>query len=112
MKIPLKKNNAGMTLVELMVAMTIFAMIISSVFLTVQYMSMARMNTAHRMELTQQLYLFQEQLFTLIKDGGTIDFEEYWNRKVFGTETKNGHYKTPTGFGNYGKGGSVGEDNF
>ncbi len=104
----LLKNNRGMTLVELMVSMTIFAIIISAVLLTIQYMSIARINTAHRMSLTQELYFFQEQLFTAIKDGGTIDFEEYWNRKVFSEETGSGHYTKKSGFGNYGRGGDGG----
>lgn len=91
-----------MTLVELMISMTIFAIIISTVLLTIQYMSIARVNTAHRMSLTQELYFFQEQLFTAIKDGGTIDFEEYWNRRIIGTTTGSGYYTDRSGFGNYG----------
>ncbi len=36
----------------------------------------------NRIALTDELYFFSEQLFTTIKDGGTIDYEEYWNRSA------------------------------
>lgn len=73
-----------MTLLELMISMTIFSLIMLSVVASVQSMSMARIKSMNRMALTEQLYFFSEQLFTEIKNGGTIDYEEYWNRKVFG----------------------------
>ena len=58
----------------------------------------------NRIALVEQLYAFQEVLFTEIKDGGTLDFEEYWNRKNFpdGLNTGSWHYIYPSGIGNYG----------
>ncbi|MDP5039196.1 MAG: hypothetical protein NWP80_02010, partial [Candidatus Gracilibacteria bacterium] len=58
--------------------------------------------------ITQDSFYFGQKLFEEIKFGGTIDYEEYFNRKVIGTTTQNGHYKIKTGFGNFGQGGSVG----
>lgn len=52
-------------------------------------MTIARIKNMNRLALTDQLYLFSEQLFTTIKNGGTIDYEEYWNRKTFNTDVKN-----------------------
>jgi hypothetical protein len=36
----------------------------------------------NRVALLEELYFFSEQLFTTIKDGGTLDYEEYWNRQA------------------------------
>jgi hypothetical protein len=54
------------------------------------------------------LYYNVERLAGIVKEGGIIDYEEYWNRAAVGTGITNGHYSLPTGFGNYGKGGVVG----
>lgn len=82
--------------------MTLFALIITSVILAVENLSIARIKTLNRVALLEELYLFSEQLFTGIKDGGTLDYEEYWNRQAVGTATQSGHYTLPTGLGNYG----------
>jgi prepilin-type N-terminal cleavage/methylation domain-containing protein len=98
-------KNKGFTILELMISMTLFAMIITSVILAVEHLSIARIKTLNRVALMEELYFFSEQLFMKIKDGGTIDYEEYWNRQAVGTETQSGHYMKPTGVGNYGTGG-------
>lgn len=52
----------------------------------------------------EQLYTFQEVLFTEIKDGGTLDFEEYWNRRIWpwANGIEKWHYKNPSWFWNFG----------
>ncbi len=95
------------TILELMISMTLFAMIITSVILAVQSLMVARTKTLNRVTLLEDLYFFSEQLFTDIKDGWTIDYEEYWNRKSVGIATQSGHYISPTGVGNYGLGGTL-----
>jgi prepilin-type N-terminal cleavage/methylation domain-containing protein len=81
----LRNNRSGFTLIELMLAMTVFAIIMSSVLLAVENMSIARIKTENRIKLLEELYFFSEQLVGNIKDGGTIDYEEYWNRQSVGT---------------------------
>jgi prepilin-type N-terminal cleavage/methylation domain-containing protein len=98
-------KNKGFTILELMISMTLFAIIITSVILAVENLSIARIKTLNRVALMEELYFFSEQLFMKIKDGGTIDYEEYWNRQAIGTQTQSGHYLAPTGVGNYGTGG-------
>ncbi len=107
------KNNRGFTILELMISMTLFALIITSVILAVENLSIARIKTLNRVALLEELYFFSEQLFTGIKDWGVIDYEEYWNRQAVGTRVlsgsyMNGHYLDPTGIGNYGKNGILG----
>lgn len=96
-----------MTLMELMISMAIFSLIMVSVLSSVQSMMVARIKTMNRIALTEQLYLFSEKLFSEIKDGGTLDYEEYWNRKIYNTQTQSGHYMSPSWLGNYGGTGTT-----
>ena len=68
-----------------MISMAVFSLIMISIMSAVQSMTVARIQNMNRIALTDQLYMFSEQLFTEIKNGGTIDYEEYWNRKNFDT---------------------------
>ncbi|MBP9779314.1 type II secretion system protein [Candidatus Gracilibacteria bacterium] len=104
----IKINNIsqrGFTLVEIILGMTIFGLIMTSVLLSVQNMSFARIKTENRVKLLEELYFFSEKLSTNIKEGGTLDYEEYWNRNSYNTVEGTGHYMFPTGVGNYGSGG-------
>jgi hypothetical protein len=49
-----------------------------------------------------------ERIVQTVKEGGAIDYEEYFDRTVVGTATTAGHYAVSTGFGNYGAGGFMG----
>ena len=42
----------------------------------------ARTRSVTRISLLEELYFFSEKLATSIKDGGIIDYEEYWNRQA------------------------------
>ena len=77
------KNKAGFTLVEIILAMTVFAVIMTSVILSVENMSIVRIKTENRIKLLEELYFFSEQLVSNVKEGGTVDYEEYWNRKSY-----------------------------
>lgn len=90
-----------------MISMTLFALIITSVLLAVESLSIARIKTLNRVALLEELYYFSENLFTGIKDGGTIDYEEYWNRMSIWTATQSWHYQNITGVWNYGSGGTI-----
>lgn len=100
-------RNSGMTIMELMVSMAVFSLIMISVLVSVQSMTVARIKSMNRIALIEQLYFFSEQFFTEIKNGGTIDYEEYWNRRALGSQMSSGHYRDPSGVGNYGKDGNV-----
>lgn len=77
-----------------MLAMTVFAVIMTAVLLSVQNLSIARIKTENRIKLLEELYYFSEQLVNNIKDGGTIDYEEYWNRKSYSTLIGSGSVTT------------------
>lgn len=91
-----------------MIGMTIFSMIMIVILDSVANITIARTKSMNRVSLLEELYYFSESLATKIKDGGTLDYEEYWNRQMVGISTGSGHYVTPTWDGNYGAGGQLG----
>jgi prepilin-type N-terminal cleavage/methylation domain-containing protein len=82
MRFSKKINNQGFTLFELMVSMTIFGLLMISVLDSVANIGIARTKSMTRIILLEELYFFSEKLASSIKDGGIIDYEEYWNRQV------------------------------
>lgn len=78
-------GNKGFTLFEISITMAIFAMLMIAVLLSVENMSIARIKTDNRVALLQELYFFSEQLVTNVKEGGILDYEEYWNRTSYNT---------------------------
>lgn len=101
-------NPSGFTLVEMIISITIFAIIIIMAFDAMGNIGILRTRVSSRLDLNSELYSTTEKFVDLIKTGGDIDYEEYWNRKVVGTDTSSGHYALFSGFGNYGSGGSLG----
>ena len=89
-------NKKGFTIFELSIGMTIFASLMIAILSSVSYISVARQKSEDRILLLQDLYFFSEQLVGVITDGGTLDYEEYWNRMTYDTQTQSGHYKLPT----------------
>lgn len=69
MKKMIKSRKKGFTLVELMISMAIFSLIMTTIISSVHSMTIARIRNMNRISLTDQLYLFSEQLFTTIKNG-------------------------------------------
>lgn len=101
-------SSDGFTLFELMVSMAIFALLMISVLESVGSIGIIRQKWDTKITLLQELYFFSEKLASAIKDGGTVDYEEYWNRQVVGSwGTQSWHYARPTGFGNYGQAGVI-----
>lgn len=91
----------------MIISMTLFAIITTSVLMAVENLSVSRIKTLNRVALLDELYFFSEQLFTGIKEGGTLDYEEYWNRQSFSGLIQSWHYLSPTGVGNYWKNGNL-----
>ncbi|MDD2892068.1 MAG: prepilin-type N-terminal cleavage/methylation domain-containing protein [Candidatus Gracilibacteria bacterium] len=98
-------NFSGFTLIEMIVSITIFSMIIVMAFDAMGNIGVIRNKLSSRLDLNNELYNVTEKFINLIKTGGDIDYEEYWNRQTVGTTTASGHYDIFSGFGNYGSGG-------
>lgn len=72
-----------------MIGMVIFALIMITVLDSVANITIARTRSVNRITLLEELY-FSQSLATRIKDGGTLDYEEYWNRKIVWTTVGTG----------------------
>lgn len=113
MKFIIKNDTPGsldpraFTLVEMIVSITIFAIIIIMAFDAMGNIGILRTQVSSRLDLNSELYSATEKFVDLIKTGGDIDYEEYWNRQIVGTSTSSGHYSVFSGFGNFGSGGSL-----
>ncbi|NDK19599.1 prepilin-type N-terminal cleavage/methylation domain-containing protein [Candidatus Gracilibacteria bacterium] len=95
-------NTRAFSLIEMVVSITLFAIIIIAAFETMGSIGILRTQVSSRLDLNSELYGAMEKFVELIKTGGDIDYEEYWNRKAVGTTTMSGHYQDFTGFGNNG----------
>lgn len=95
------------TILEIVVSLVLFAVIMIFAFDSLSNLGIIRAKTVSKVDLEKELYFFSEKLASMIKDGGLIDYDEYWNRKVIGIETASGHYLRQTGFGNYGSWGAL-----
>jgi prepilin-type N-terminal cleavage/methylation domain-containing protein len=101
------KEQKGFTLVEMLISLTLFAMIIIMAFDAMGSIGVLRTRVSSRLDLNNELYSASEKFIDIIKTGGGIDYEEYWNRTTVGTTTSSGHYDVFSGFGNYGSGGAL-----
>lgn len=101
------RGNFWFTLIEMIVSITIFAIILIMAFDSMSNIGILRTQVSSRLDLNNELYSATEKFADLIKTGGDIDYEEYWNRKVVGTTTMSWHYNVFSGFGNYGRGGAL-----
>ncbi len=98
------QTNKAFTLIEMMVSITVFAVIIIMAFDVMWNIGILRTQVSSRLDLNSELYGAMEKFVDIVKTGGDIDYEEYWNRKAVGTATQSGHYSIFSGFGNYGSG--------
>ncbi|MDD2486864.1 MAG: prepilin-type N-terminal cleavage/methylation domain-containing protein [Candidatus Gracilibacteria bacterium] len=101
-------GNKGFTLIEMLVSVTIFAMVMVIAVEAIGNIGILRNKISDRTDINKDLYYSIENLVSLVKEfGGQIDYDEYFNRSSIGTSTQSGHYLNPTGYGNYGSGGNI-----
>ena len=92
----------------MIVSITLFSLIIVVAFAALSGIGMSRYRITDSLDMNQDIYYAVEKFVALVKEGGTIDYEEYWNRSSFDTTIGSGHYSQSTGFGNFGNGGTPG----
>ncbi len=91
-----------MTLIEIMLAITVLSSIMIVTLEAISGTLAFRKQATDELDLSTQSYLALEVLTRTIKDGWSIDYEEYWNRSRVGTGVEFWVYSGATGFGNYG----------
>lgn len=82
-----KNDRKGFTLVEVMIAITVLSLILVMGLQSMGQIASFRSTVSDRVDLGQDLYYNVERLAGIVKDGGVIDYEEYWNRNAVGTGT-------------------------
>ncbi len=65
----LLKNNQAFTIIEFLIAMTMFALVLMATLQSMSVFGFAKFYTTNRVELEQELHFFVEQLVSLIKNG-------------------------------------------
>jgi len=98
------------TLIEILIGIVIFAIIIVWGFQALWAVNIGKVRIMEAANTTKDMLYMTEKLITEIKQGGVLDYEEYFNRRMIGLVLKNGHYTFPSGFGNFGKNFGTGND--
>ncbi len=96
----MKFNIKAFTLIEVLVSILIVAVILVSWFQAYSMVFAWKIKLIERTKLQKEVVFFSERLFQTIKKWWTIDYEEYFNRKMVWTETKSWHYLKNTSFWN------------
>ena len=95
-------KNKAFTLIEIMVWILIFTIIIISWFQVLNSLMFWKLKLIEKTNVEKEAYYFSEKFFDMIKKWWTIDYEEYWNRRVVWTSYSSWHYAIATWFWNFG----------
>lgn len=76
----MKNFKGGFTLIEILLWISIVSMVLVVAFQALAQVSVSRTKLVERSEIYKDSFHATELLFTKIKSGGTIDYEEYFNR--------------------------------
>lgn len=101
------KNKKAFTLVEILLWIIIVSMVMVSAFQALTAIWVWKIRLMQKTQTQKQVLYFSEKLFEMIKYWGTIDYEEYFNRKIRNnytpgiSEYMSWHYVDNTGFWNY-----------
>lgn len=98
-----KLDIKAFTLVEIMIWILIVSTVIISWFQAYSSIALWKINLVEKTNMQKDSFYFTEKLFQIIKQWGTLDYEEYFNRRVVWTSTSSWHYRNPTWFWNYWK---------
>jgi len=95
------RNNSWFTLVEIILWILIFSMVVVWWFQALSSVNLWKIKLIEKTDITKDAFYFSEKLFDEIKKGWTIDYEEYFNRKVVWYATSSWHYILDTWFWNF-----------
>lgn len=107
------KNNKAFTLIEIMVWIMIVSIILIWWFQALIAITIWKSKLIQKTNIQKQSFYFTEKLFEMIKKGGTLDYEEYFNRRIIWNNSYSSwHFSTPSWFGNFWKDWSVWSNTF
>ncbi len=79
-----QRKNGGFTLIEVLVSVVLSSMILTSAFAAFQGILKSQVRLSGVISIQRNLFYLNEKLSTLIHAGGTLDYEEYFNRRILG----------------------------
>lgn len=101
----MRLNRKWFTMIEIMVWIIIFSIIILAGFQALSRINIWKVKLYTETDIEKQSFFFSEKMFEMIKSAWTIDYEEYFNRKViWNTSFSSGHFSLHTWFGNFWSG--------
>jgi hypothetical protein len=105
-----KNKFSWFTLVEVLVSIVLFSIIILAWFQALSAVWVWKIKLIEKTNIEKEAFFASEKFFELIKKWWTVDYEEYFNRKIIsGIDTDklldmdNGHYQTKSWFWNFWK---------
>ena len=107
-------RTSGFTLVEVLVSVMLTGMILTSAYSAFQGIMKSQIQLGGTIDIQRNLFYLNEKLSALIHNGGTIDYEEYFNRRILGysqwlvTTSGQSHWTYST-VSNYGNGSGTGK---
>ena len=98
----MKKVFPAFTLIEIMVWIIIVSLVLIGWFQALSAVTIWKARLIQQTDIQKESFYFTEKLFEMIKEWGTIDYEEYFNRKViWNTTYSSGHFDIESWFGNF-----------
>lgn len=105
-------SQKGFSLIEILISVTLLSWLLIVWFSAFGDLWKLKNKIVVGMDTYEQLSMSTDLFFTTLKQSGTIDYEEYFNRSTLGLTLSDWHYIIPSGFWNYGSGGIIGSDVF
>jgi prepilin-type N-terminal cleavage/methylation domain-containing protein len=101
-------KNAGFTLIEVLVSVVLSGILLSSAFAAFQGILKSQIRLSGSINIQRNLFYLNEKLSSLIREWGTIDYEEYFNRRILGYEkSMSNTWWTYTETSSYGNGNNA-----
>lgn len=99
-----KSFKLAFTLVEIMVWILIVSMVLIWWFQALSAVTVWKVKLIQKVDMQKESFYFTEKLFEMVKEWGTLDYEEYFNRNViWNTLYSSWHYSVVSWLGNYWK---------
>lgn len=97
----MKNNLKAFTLVEIMLWVLIFTMVITAWFYALSAINYWKVKLIEETSITKEAFFFSQKLFEEVKMWGTLDYEEYFNRKISWLWVSSWHYSIDTWYWNF-----------
>ena len=101
-------RTSGFTLIEVLVGVMLSGMILTAAYAAFQGIIQSQIRLGGVIDIQKSLFYLNEKIASIIHTGGTLDYEEYFNRRVLGygqdfidiNGIKTFTFQTPSHYGN------------